>query len=42
MKIKVAQEKLSAALNNVSRVAIGKVTLPILNNVLIRVSEKKV
>lgn len=42
MKIKVAQEKLSAALNNVSRVAIGKVTLPILNNVLIRVNEKKV
>lgn len=42
MKIKVAQEKLSQALNNVSRVAIGKVTLPILNNVLIRVDSKKV
>lgn len=42
MKIKVTQEKLSRALNNVSRVAIGKVTLPILNNVLIRVDNKKV
>lgn len=42
MKIKVTQEKLSKALNNVSRVAIGKVTLPILNNVLIRVDNKKV
>ena len=42
MKIKVTQEKLSRALNNVSRVAIGKVTLPILNNVLIRVDQKKV
>ena len=30
MKIKVTQEKLSKALNNVSRIAIGKVTLPIL------------
>ncbi len=42
MKIKVSQEKLSKALNNVSRIAIGKVTLPILNNVLIRVDKKKV
>lgn len=42
MKIKVTQEKLSKALNNISRVAIGKVTLPILNNVLIRVDNKKV
>ena len=42
MKIKVTQEKLSKALNNVSRIAIGKVTLPILNNVLIRVDQKKV
>ena len=42
MKIKVTQEKLSKALNNVSRIAVGKVTLPILNNVLIRVNDKKV
>ena len=42
MKIKVTQTKLSKALNNVSRIAIGKVTLPILNNVLIRVDHKKV
>lgn len=42
MKIQVTQEKLSKALNNVSRIAIGKVTLPILNNVLIRVDNKKV
>lgn len=42
MKIKVTQEKLSRALNSVSRIAIGKVTLPILNNVLIRVDNKKV
>ena len=42
MKIQVTQEKLSKALNNVSRIAIGKVTLPILNNVLIRVDTKKV
>lgn len=42
MKIKVTQSKLSKALNNVSRIAIGKVTLPILNNVLIRVDQKKV
>ncbi|MBR2641292.1 DNA polymerase III subunit beta [Candidatus Saccharibacteria bacterium] len=42
MKIKVTQEKLSKALNVVSRIAIGKATLPILNNVLIRVNQKKV
>lgn len=42
MKITVTQSKLSKALNNVSRIAIGKVTLPILNNVLIRVDAKKV
>lgn len=42
MKIKVTQEKLSKALNNVSRIAVGKVTLPILNNVLMRVDNKKV
>lgn len=42
MKIKVTQSKLSKALNNVSRIAIGKVTLPILNNVLIRIDHKKV
>ncbi|MBQ2672940.1 MAG: DNA polymerase III subunit beta [Methanobrevibacter sp.] len=42
MKIKVTQEKLSKALNNISRVAISKATLPILNNVLIRVDSKKV
>ena len=42
MKIKVTQEKLSKALNIVSRIAVGKVTLPILNNVLIRVDNKKV
>ena len=34
MKIKVTQAKLSKALNNVSRIAIGRVTLPILNNVI--------
>ena len=42
MKIKVTQEKLSKALNVVSRTAISKATLPILNNVLIRVNKKKV
>ncbi len=42
MKIKVTQPKLSKALNNVSRIAIGKATLPILNNVLIKVDNKKV
>ena len=42
MEIEVTQEKLSKALNNVSRIAVGKVTLPVLNNVLIRVDKKKV
>lgn len=42
MKIKVTQEKLSKALNTVSRTAISKATLPILNNVLIKVNKKKV
>ena len=42
MEIEVTQEKLAIALNNVSRVAVGKVTLPVLNNVLIRVDNKKV
>ena len=42
MEIEVTQEKLAKALNNVSRVAVGKVTLPVLNNVLIRVDNKKV
>ena len=42
MRIKVTQEKLSKALNNVSRIAISKASLPILNNVLIRVDNKKV
>lgn len=43
MEIKVTQEKLAKALNNVSRVAAGaRTTLPILNNVLIRVDDGKV
>lgn len=43
MKIEVNQAKLSKALNVVSRVAAGaKSTLPILNNVLIRVDNNKV
>ena len=42
MEIEVAQDKLSKALNNVSRIAVGRVTLPVLNNVLIRVSDGKV
>lgn len=42
MEIEVTQTKLSKALNNVSRIATGKVTLPVLNNVLIRVDDKKV
>ncbi len=43
MEIKILQEKLAKALNNVSRVAGGaRATLPILNNVLIRVDEGKV
>ena len=42
MEIEVSQAKLAKALNNVSRIAVGKVTLPVLNNVLIRVDNKKV
>lgn len=42
MKITVTQAKLSKAMGIVSRIAAGKVTLPILNNVLIRVDKKKV
>lgn len=42
MEIEVTQNKLSKALNNVSRIAVGKVTLPVLNNVLIRVDNGKV
>ncbi len=43
MEIKIIQEKLAKALSNVSRVAAGaRTTLPILNNVLIRVDEGKV
>lgn len=42
MKIVVTQEKLSKALTNVSRIAVGRATLPILNNILIRVDQKKV
>ena len=42
MEIEVTQDKLSKALNNVSRIANGKVTLPVLNNVLIRVDDGKV
>ena len=42
MEIEVTQEKLSRALANVSRVATGRASLPVLNNVLIRVKDKKV
>ena len=42
MEIEVTQEKLSKALNAVSRIAGSRSTLPVLNNVLIRVDEKKV
>lgn len=42
MEIEVSCEKLSKALNNVSRIATSKVTLPILNNVLLKVKDKKV
>lgn len=42
MEIEVTQNKLSKALNNVSRIAGGRVTLPVLNNVLIRVDKGKV
>jgi DNA polymerase-3 subunit beta len=36
MDLKVTQENLNNALNNVARVAIGRTTLPILNNILIK------
>ncbi len=43
MEIKILQEKLAKALNIVSRVAGGsRATLPILNNVLVRVDDGKV
>lgn len=43
MKIKVGQQSLNKALNIVSKVAAGvRTTLPILNNVLIRASDKKI
>ncbi len=43
MEINVQQEKLAKALNNVSRIAAGsRAALPILNNVLIRVNDKRV
>lgn len=42
MEIEVTCEKLSKALNNVSRITTGKVTLPVLNNVKIKVQDKKV
>ncbi len=42
MEIEVTQEKFAKALNNVSRIAVGKVTLPVLNNVLVRVDKGKV
>ena len=42
MEIEITQEKLAKALNNVSRVTSNKVSLPILNNVLIRVDDKKI
>lgn len=42
MKIKVKQEKLNKALSIVSRITVGKITLPILNNVLIRADKNQV
>lgn len=42
MELEVTQEKLARALSSVSRIATGRVTLPILNNVLIRVRDGKV
>lgn len=42
MEIEISQEKLSKALNNVSRITNNKALLPILNNVLIRVDNKKI
>ncbi|MBR3253061.1 DNA polymerase III subunit beta [Candidatus Saccharibacteria bacterium] len=42
MEIEATAEKLSKALNNVSRIATSKVTLPVLNNVLIKIKDKQV
>lgn len=43
MEIRIGQEKLAKALNHVSKVAAGsRATLPILNNVLIRVDDNRV
>ena len=42
MEIEATAEKLSKALNNVSRIATSKVALPVLNNVLIKVKDKQV
>ena len=43
MEIEVSQEKLAKALNIVSKITTGsKITLPILNNVLLRVDNNKV
>lgn len=42
MEIEVLADKLSKALNNVSRITTSKVTLPVLNNVLIKVKNKQV
>ncbi len=42
MEFEVTQEKLSKALNSVSRITAGKSMLPILSNVLIRVQDGKV
>ncbi len=41
MDLQVTQENLNKALNNVARVATGRATLPILNNVLIQTSENR-
>ena len=42
MEIEVSADKLSKALNNISRIATSRATLPILNNVLIKVENKRV
>lgn len=42
MEIEVTGEKLAKALNNISRIANTKVSLPVLNNALIKVENKKV
>lgn len=41
MDLQVTQENLNKALNNVARVASGRTTLPILNNVLIQTSNNR-